>query len=84
MQNDMNQIDWRTFPVLESVFQSGRLPEFLARCEQTCRQLDELAKSPDVRLAERARSAMTAYGHALQLISNLASTASQPADGPAR
>ncbi len=84
MQNDLNQVDWRSFPVLEGVFQSGRLPEFLERCEQTCRELDELARSGDSRTAERARSAMTAYGHALQLISNLAATASQPADEPAR
>ncbi len=81
MQNDLNQVDWRSFPVLEGVFQSGRLPEW---CEQTCRELDELARSGDSRTAERARSAMTAYGHALQLISNLAATASQPADEPAR
>lgn len=69
------ETELRQFPTLENVFQSGGLPEFLERCAETCRRLDEIAKGPEARLAERARSAMTAYGHTIQLLQRLAEEA---------
>ncbi|MDX2153450.1 MAG: hypothetical protein SFV54_22085 [Bryobacteraceae bacterium] len=68
--------NWRQFPAIEELFSEGRLESFLQQCEATCRQLDELTRSSDARTAERARAAMTAYGHTLQLLEQLAASAS--------
>ncbi len=71
-----NNTNWRQFPAIEALFREGRLDSFLEQCELTCRQLDELTRSADPRTAERARSAMTAYGHTLRLLEDLAESAS--------
>ena len=75
----MTTPELRHFPTIENVFQSGGLPEFLERCQETCRRLDVIAKGPEARLAERARSAMTAYGHTVALLQRLASEAAPSA-----
>ena len=61
----------RHFPAIERIIQSGDLSGFLARCAETCRRLDEIARGPEARLSERARSAMTAYGHTMALLQRL-------------
>jgi hypothetical protein len=63
---------WRSFPSVEKLYSDGRLADFLTRCEQTCQQLDSLIQQGDDREADRARAAMTAYGHTLQLLDRLA------------
>lgn len=67
---------WRSFPSLERLYTEGRLPEFLANCERSCQELDAIIQGGDPREAERARAAMTAYGHTLQLIQQLAAETS--------
>lgn len=69
------QTELKHYPAIENVFDSGGLAAFLDRCGETCRQLDAIAHGPDSRLAERAKSAMTAYGHALSLLDRLAEEA---------
>jgi hypothetical protein len=67
--------DLRQFPTIERVIQSGDLAAFLERCAETCRRLDEIARGPEARLSERARSAMTAYGHTIKLLQRLTADA---------
>ena len=69
----------RQFPAIENVFQSGGLPGFLERCEETCKRLGEIAQGPEARLAERARSAMAAYGHTVDLLRRLERESGPPA-----
>lgn len=66
------QTYWRSFPSVERLYGEGLLPDFLARCERSCQTLDAIAREGDEREAERARAAMTAYGHTLQLLDHLA------------
>lgn len=75
-----NEVNWRHFPAIEEIFQNGRLAEFLAQCGETCQRLNEIAKGPDARLAARAQSAMSAYGHTIQLLNRLAEAATQAAE----
>ncbi|MCW5964408.1 MAG: hypothetical protein KIT83_10245 [Bryobacterales bacterium] len=67
-----SQTYWRSFPSVERLYSDGQLPNFLARCEQSCQALDTIIRQGDEREAERARAAMTAYGHTLQLLDHLA------------
>ena len=70
----MNQSQpyWRSFTAVEKLYTQGQLPDFLARCERSCQSLDAIIHEGDDREAERARAAMTAYGHTLQLLDRLA------------
>lgn len=63
---------WRSFPHMEALFKEGQLEPFLRQCEQSCTSLDQLVRDGDERDAEKARAAMTAYGHTLQLLDQLA------------
>jgi hypothetical protein len=72
MNPENQEVNWRQFPAIQRVFESGRLEEFMAGCANTCRQLDELAQSGSPEMAARARSAMNAYGHTLRLLQDLA------------
>ncbi|MCU0227596.1 MAG: hypothetical protein MUF01_08140 [Bryobacterales bacterium] len=71
----MNQTEnyWRRFPHVEALFQEGRLEAFLQHCEHNCAALDAIVQQGDQHDAEKARMAMTAYGHTLQLLDQLAS-----------
>lgn len=75
MTSETQETNWRQFPAIQRVFESGRLEEFMAGCANTCRQLDELARSGSPETAARARSAMNAYGHTLRLLQDLAARA---------
>ncbi len=81
----MTKVDtyWRSFPQVEQLYEEGRLPHFLVRCEQSCESLDGIARSGDEREAERARMAMTAYGHTLQLLDHLATVMTSSVEGKA-
>jgi hypothetical protein len=81
-QNKVNTY-WRTFPAVERLYTEGLLAGFLQRCERSCQQLDTLLREGDAREAERARAAMTAYGHTLQLLDRLAADAANLAASPA-
>jgi hypothetical protein len=63
--------NWRHFPTIEKLFESGTLPAFLQQAEATCRQLDELIDSDSPRDAARARAAMAGYGKALEVLQEL-------------
>lgn len=75
MNPEVQDANWRHFPAIQRVFESGRLEEFLAGCAETCRRLDELAQSGAPETAARARSAMNAYGHTFRLLQDLAARA---------
>ncbi len=77
MSPENQEPNWRQFPAIQRVFESGRLEEFMAGCAATCRQLNELAESGSPETAARARSAMNAYGHTLRLLQDLAERAAQ-------
>jgi hypothetical protein len=65
-------LDWRSFPTLESLLQQER-PPLLDRIKATCRQLDAILKSGSLPEKARAQDAMTAYGRALELYQDLVS-----------
>lgn len=77
MTTDNQEPNWRQFPAIQRIFESGRLEEFMAGCAATCQQLDELTKSGSPETAARARSAMNAYGHTLRLLQDLATRAAE-------
>lgn len=77
MNTENQEPNWRQFPAIQRVFESGRLKEFMDGCAATCQQLDELAKSGSPEVAARARSAMNAYGHTLRLLQDLAARAAE-------
>jgi len=77
MNPENQETDWRQFPAIQRVFESGRLAEFMEECASTCRQLDELVQSGSPETAARARSAMNAYGHTLRLLQDLAVRSSE-------
>ncbi len=63
-------LDWRSFPTLESLLQQER-PPLLDKIKATCRQLDAILKSGSPPEKARAQDAMTAYGRALELYQHL-------------
>jgi hypothetical protein len=69
------------YPTIEKLFESGTLPAFLQKAEQTCRELDALIDSGNQREAARARAAMAGYGKTLELLQELRGLAEAQDDG---
>lgn len=78
----LNDFSWKHFPQIEGIFKAEGLPQICGRIEKTCRQLDQMIQSGTALEKSRARSAMRAYGRALELlrqIEELRANAAQPA-----
>ena len=65
----------RRFPQMEKIFDGGELSSVLGKIEKTCRRLDEHKRSANAQDRQRAQAALTAYGHALQLLRELGQAA---------
>jgi len=64
--------DWRRFPQLEKIFDSGQMAPMLEKIQNTCKQLDLLIQTGTPEVKARGQAAMTAYGRGLELLNRLA------------
>jgi hypothetical protein len=61
-------LDWRSFPQFEKLFQPDQFEPTLRKMEKTFRQLEDLVKNGAEADRERARSAAVAYVRTFALI----------------
>jgi len=60
------------FPKMEFLFDPEQTEPFLRRIENTCKQLRQAAAAGSPAEKERAAAALGAFGHALNLVKELA------------
>jgi hypothetical protein len=68
---DSAAASWRHYPCLDAAIETER-PAVLASIEKTCGELNRLSRGGTDREKERARTALVAYGKALELYHHLA------------
>jgi len=64
--------EWREFPFVKQLVDSGDCDALLEKCDVTCKRLDEIVGSGSEEEKTHAQSAMNAYGRSLDLLAELA------------
>jgi hypothetical protein len=70
-ETESNEVGWRYYPHLDAAIET-ETPAVLASIEKTCLELKRLLESGNDREKDRARTALVAYGRALEVYHRLA------------